>query len=162
MLLLAFIGMSCQQQVKTAYVDNLQLYNEFELKKELESDYQQLHAANEASLDSIKRELQALAQYLDGQEQKDPEKVIRFNSVRQEFIDSREAIELTEQQITENYTDQVWLHLNEYVKAFAEEKGYDYVLGGSGQGNVMYAKDGLNVTAELIAYVNRKYQGDES
>lgn len=156
------MSMSCQQQVKTAYVDNLQLYNEFELKKELEAQYQQLHTSNEASLDSIRRELQALAQYLDGQEQKDPEKVIRFNSVRQEFIDSRESIELTEQQISENYTDQVWLHLNEYVKDFAEEKGYDYVLGGSGQGNVMYAKDRLNVTAELIAYVNKKYRDDES
>ncbi len=160
-LALACLSISCQRATKTGYVDNVKLYNEFELKKELETTFQEMRMENQNSLDSLKRELRVLAEYLDTQKEQDPEKVIRFNNVRQEFLETQESLEMREQELSEEYTNQVWLHINDYVQAYAKEEGYDYVLGGTGQGNVMYAEEDLDITEDLIAFINKKYR-DES
>ena len=39
------------------------------------------------------------------------------------------------------------------------ENGYDVIFGASGEGNIMYATDELNITSEVLAYCNKKYSG---
>jgi len=154
----ALLMWSCEQPVKTGYVDNVRLYQEFELKQELERDYAELHESNRQLLDSLQLELRALADILDNQQEQNPQQVLQFNRIRQQFIQTQEQSQQREEALSAKYTDQVWLHLNEYVRSYAEEHGYDYLLGGSGQGEVMYAKESLDITDDLITYANQHYR----
>ena len=51
------------------------------------------------------------------------------------------------------------LQLNQYVKEFGEKNSYDIIHGANGNGSLMYAKDILNLTEEVKAFINNKYKG---
>ena len=48
---------------------------------------------------------------------------------------------------------------NQYIKDYGIQNNYILIFGVSGQGNIMYANDGLDATEEVIEYVNKRYQG---
>jgi len=50
--------------------------------------------------------------------------------------------------------------LNQYIKEYGESKQYKVVLGTQGNGNVMYAQKGIDITAEVLIYSNEKYEGN--
>ena len=55
--------------------------------------------------------------------------------------------------------DAISTQLNSYVKEFAEEYGYDYIMGATGGGNLWYIKPAKNITEDVLIYVNLKYEG---
>ena len=61
------------------------------------------------------------------------------------------------QENSTRYTQEVNERLNQYIEQYAEENGYDFILGSNGQGNVMYAKKENNVTDDLIKYINNEF-----
>jgi len=64
-------------------------------------------------------------------------------------------------EVSQEYDQQIWERLNGFVKTYAEEKGYDIIIGASGDGNLMYANEKLDITDQLIEYCNQKYNGLE-
>ncbi len=75
----------------------------------------------------------------------------------QEGIDN---IKLMEQQLSEQYTADIWRQINQWVNEFGEQEGYDFVLGAAGNGSLMYANEANDITNKTILFVNKKYQGD--
>jgi len=51
----------------------------------------------------------------------------------------------------------IWKRLNPYIAEYGKEKGYAYIYGANGTGNVLYADEGEDITDELIEYVNKRY-----
>lgn len=49
---------------------------------------------------------------------------------------------------------------NAFVQKFAEEKGYDVVLGVTLSGNVLYAGKSQDITEEIIEGLNKNYSGN--
>lgn len=45
----------------------------------------------------------------------------------------------------------------EYLKSVENEKSYQFVLGTSFGGNILYANDGLNITKEVVSGLNKQY-----
>jgi len=46
--------------------------------------------------------------------------------------------------------------INALVKEYAEENGYNIILGATSNGSVMYSKEVYNITDEVIAFINDK------
>jgi len=40
----------------------------------------------------------------------------------------------------------------------ASKNWYTYIFGATGDGGLMYAKEGLDITAEITKFVNTKYK----
>jgi outer membrane protein len=129
---------------RTSFIVNQRVFNEFLGKKEMERKLNALRAKNNRSVDSlsflIHRSNDATA-----------------ISAYQEGIDN---IKLTEQQLSEQYTAEIWKQINQWVSEFGKQQGYDFVLGAAGNGSLMYANEANDVTNEMILFVNKKYQGD--
>lgn len=51
--------------------------------------------------------------------------------------------------------------LNEYFIEYGSKHQYDYIIGASGQGVLLYADTSLNITNEFIEYANARYEGFE-
>jgi len=49
--------------------------------------------------------------------------------------------------------------VNEYIKSYAVEKGFDVILTNTQQQSVGYAKEMVDVTGQVLAYANKKYEG---
>ena len=50
--------------------------------------------------------------------------------------------------------------INEYMKSYAAEKGYDMILCNNNQyQNVGFAKEQIDITKQMLEYANKKYDG---
>ncbi len=145
---------------KTAYVSTAELYNEFNLKKELEGRYLREQGQRNKELDSIK--LQVQNRYTELLNQKSPDKaqIQKFEALESWYYQKEEEIKEEDGRQAQDYTEQVWKQLNQYIKEYGDKESYTYLYGARGEGNLLYAKDSKNVTKELIEFVNARYEGD--
>lgn len=49
--------------------------------------------------------------------------------------------------------------INGYVTGYAEANGYDIIFGATSDGTLMYAKSDLDLTDEVLKYMNSQYMG---
>ncbi len=134
------------KEERKAYVLNQKLFEGFTGKKELEKKLNDLKSSNKKNVDSLTTLIQAKAN--------EPALVQYYQQMIQSY-------ELNEQQLSTKYTADIWKRINDYVAEFGKEKGYDFIFGATGDGNLMYAKDTHDVTEELVRYVNAKYESGD-
>ena len=58
----------------------------------------------------------------------------------------------------EQLLDSVLTQVNDAVKIYAEEHGYDVILGATSNGSILYGTDVLDITDELIDALNENYE----
>lgn len=127
---------------KTAFILNQQVFNAFEGKKELEKKLNDVKARHQHVLDSVGA--------LIGNS-KDDAKILLYQQYVQHF-------QIEQEQTTEQYTADIWKRINQHVAEYGKEHGYDFILGASGDGSLMYAEEGNNITEEVISYLNERYK----
>lgn len=153
-LALTFLWM---QTPKTAYIDLGQLYESFNGKKELSNRLMQFENQQKAELDSLAMHIHALQQYLNKNEGKAVlanlnEQQSKYNQMQQDYF---EQYQEQDQQLAR----EVWKHINQYVKEFGEQNGYDYIYGTAGDGSLMYGNAKRNITSQVLQFINEKYEG---
>lgn len=150
------------QKPRTAYVNTQKLYNGFQLKKELDQKLTSLQQSRINTLDSLKNSLTLLtnSMKLNGAEENpsDPN-WSTYTALRDNYIKQQTYFEQDNEQKREQYMNQIWAQLNQFVSEYGKEKNLEYLFGGDGSGAVMYARDAQDVTDEVIIYANSKYQG---
>lgn len=138
---------------KIVFVDNIQLFEKFKMKSELEKKYKSIEEARKYILDSLYNEYKILSQL------NKTENEGNLELLKREILVKKDNYEKENSETMSQYNMQIWNQLNEYTKQFGEEHGYEYIIGANGQGGLMYAKDRNNVTDALIEFVNSKYSG---
>jgi len=157
LIVLSFVGLCYYvhvSTVETGYIDTLRVYNEFAYKQELQAKYDLLEKRLVAPIDSIKLEAEyALKDSLN------PNLEELINKFRKDIyvLESQKQTELG--RMDKEYFSTVWTHLDEYIKVYGEESKYKIIFGVKGEGNIVYAKQGMDLTDDVIEFVNRKYEG---
>lgn len=139
--LFCFAIISLQVPKKQGFIENFKLFNNFKGKKELEAKLLNIKSANKLRLDSLKTLINSKETEL---------------YYRQQVL----VIEQQEESINAEYNAQVWNQLNSYIKDYGKENGYDFIYGATGNGSMMYAREDMDITEELIKYANETYEGN--
>ena len=50
--------------------------------------------------------------------------------------------------------------MKDFVAEYGEENGYTYIFGSNESANIMYAKEGLDITDEILKELNESYGGE--
>lgn len=142
---------------QSAYVENETLFNQFKLTQEYRTKLEGIKQERQAVLDSLETKIRQEQIGLNEQSSADriqvyQKLVLEYESLKERFNDQNSTLET-------QYEEAIWKQLNSYIRDFGEDKGYNMILGASGNGNVMYADNALNVTEELIVHVNNRYDG---
>jgi outer membrane protein len=145
---------------KIAYVELESVYNDFELKKELEVKITTVQNLRKNILDSLKLQLSALSNRYSVK--KDEQTAREFEARKQEYYQKEKEFTENNTRTSKSYTDQIWKQLNQYAKDYGKEQGYTYILGYDGQGALLYGQDAVNVTDAMKKYVNIRYKGGVS
>lgn len=158
------MGFIYAKQPRLAYVNLDKVYNDFEMKKELEKKLTTVQDMRKRQLDSLELGLNILSRTLQnfemsGNKKGLEERMPEFEMLRQEYLQKQQAFEQDNQAMTQQYSEQIWKQINQYVKDFGKNKNYTYILGGDGTGSIMYAQEGNEITADVLAYVNESYKG---
>lgn len=144
---------------KLAYIKSNEVYNEFELKKELAAKYATVQNKRKSILDSLVLSLKLLSAELKQQE--DQKKVLKFQMQQQEYLTKKKEFDEDNRRLMEQYSEQIWKQINQYVMDFGKTGGYRFIYGASGNGSLMYAEEQSDITKEVIEYVNAKYKGEK-
>lgn len=156
-LLVSFILFQ-KKEKPTGYIELGKVYDEFELSKNLNAQFQTTATERKNYLDSL--EFQVKNMYNQVSRNSEDKKLVEtFELAQRQYLYQKEQIESAVSKLEEQYNEQIWTQLNEYIKQYGKEKGYAYIFGAEGSGTLMYANEGKNVTQEMINYINDKYQG---
>lgn len=144
-LLAGYVFLNKSQQ-KNGYILNQKLFEGFTGKIELEKKLSLVRSDNKRKMDSLTSLIQS---------KPNDAALVQF------YSETMSNYEITEKQMSDKYTADIWKRLNQYISEFGKEEGYDYIFGASGDGNLMYAKDSHDVTEDAVKYVNARYaRGD--
>ncbi len=161
-LILAFGIYQYSSRPNIACVQLGKVYDEFEMKKQLEGKYKNISNARKVQLDSLELHLKALSNIIVSMNEKDPlrqEKINEFEYKKQDYLQKKKTFGEDNQQTSKMYEEEVWKQLNQYITDYGKEKGYTCVLGANGTGAVMYIQQSSDVTDAVITYVNNKFKG---
>lgn len=143
---------------KMVYVKIGELYEEFQMKKELENSYTMVQTERKRQLDSLELELKMLDKKIsDVGERKDL--VELFEGKRENYLLKKKQFEEDDAQMQQQYSEKIRKQLNQYVMDYGKETNCDYVFGAEGSGALMFSKENNDVTKEVIAFINDKYKG---
>ena len=141
-------------------VDLPGLYAEFDYQKELAVEYKKVEEKITSEKDSLNRAIQVVELSLSqAPDYTDADKGIIFDRAYSSYLAQQEYLDYVQDSIASDYSAKVWKQLNSYMQQYGEENSYDVIIGMQGDGNVMYAKEGVNITEDVIVYSNNKYNG---
>ncbi len=133
------------------YIDNIKLFNGFNMSKDLGKINNEKITKQKKKLDSL------YAIYSIFREQKNTEKAQQLEvQLRTEDQELRKINEYFSKEVSQ----QVWNRLNQYIKEYGETHTLKIILGTQGNGNVMYAQQGIDITTSVLEYANTKYEGN--
>jgi len=146
-----------------AYVETGVLLQQYEgMKKariEFEKKSKELTAGADSLIAKFEEDLKAYEKGRKKMTTKERELKEELLQVRQQQIGNyqkslQKKLQQEEQTLTQTHVNRI----NDYLKEFGKDQGYTYILGANGSGNVVYAKDGLNITQEVLDGLNASYK----
>ncbi|MDO5981442.1 OmpH family outer membrane protein [Flavivirga spongiicola] len=138
-------------QKDMVYVDNIKLFNGFNMTKDVK-------VIEEAKINTQAKELDSLYSKLKSLSSE--EKVDTFTkNLQQQIAYKSKALQEAQDNYTYNLNQNVWHRLNTYIKLYGQAHDYEIILGTNGNGNVMFAKETIDITNQIIEYANKKYEG---
>ena len=161
-LLIILLMVSCQQD-KIGFVDNGELLESYQEKKDIEARYQERTQAYAKKRDSISQAFQLEAQALQtksqGMSQKKAQEEYANLQQRGQFIGQQ--LQQEEQQLQargQSEIDSLLSKIRKEIEDYGKAKGYDYILGKGDGGSVLYGEEANDLTQEILKILNEKYQ----
>ncbi|MGB7785921.1 MAG: OmpH family outer membrane protein [Salinimicrobium sp.] len=149
---------SCDKE-KTAYVDTNKLMEEYSEMKTVEADFTSRSENLKKELDSLGmsfreevQEFQANAATMSKAEKE---------AAQQELMQKQQMLQQQQQvksgqlrQESQVMMDSMINKVKDFVKGYGEENGYTYIFGSNESANILYAKEGKDITQEVLAELN--------
>ena len=54
----------------------------------------------------------------------------------------------------------VYGELNSFIRDYGKEHGYDMIWGATSSGNIVYAREAVNLTEDVLKYIENKREKD--
>lgn len=151
-------------QQKIVYVNSGKLLNEYQGMIDARAAYQQKAGVWKANVDTLAQEVQqAIFKY----EKESPKMTGKERQLSQELIRTKQgqlaqyqqALNAQAQQEDQKMTSEVVTQVNAYLKKYGEAHGYKIILAATEYGNLAYAEEKLDITADVIVGLNQEYAG---
>jgi len=137
---------------KVRYVDNVKLFNAFNMSKDMARIYNKKILVRQKQTDSLYAIFQ---QGITAKQSKEQLKKSQYD-----FVQSKKKLEELQLYFTNDVSNQVWDRLHTYVKIFSQKEQINLLLGKQGSGSIMYGDSISDVTESAIQFCNDKYENN--
>ncbi len=160
-IVVGWIAYSYATKSKIAFVDSNRLVENYEGMKAARAAFQQRSLQWQANIDTLTTEFKRAVDEFEGNKEKLSAKEADLSkqlieSKRKQLVDYQQAIQQQAEQEDYQMTQKVLTEVNGLINDYAEQQGYDIVLGASGNGNIVYAKEYMDITEDVIDMLNTK------
>jgi outer membrane protein len=148
--------------IKVAYIRSSDMVYSYEGMKDAQKAYQDKINIWQGNVDTLRVELEhSINQYNNEltklSEKEKAEKQNLLSRQQQSYTQYAESIKEKSKKEEEDMTQGVLNQINSFVEQYAKEKGYDMVFGTTTSGNIMYARDYMDITQEVLKALNENY-----
>lgn len=152
--------MSCKStNTKIGVIDLPVVYNSFDYQVELDNQFKKISEIYSLRKDSIQKVVSQEQFNINNSEISQDDKDIMIERIYIDYMEKSKQIDFQADSIANSFTNRIWKQLNSYIRDYGEDNDYDLLIGMQGDGNVMYTKEQVNVTDDVIEYINIKYNG---
>lgn len=151
------------KQDRIVYVDSLKLLAQYKGTIAARAEYEKKAGVWKANIDTLTNELSnTILQFgkdknkLSAREKKLTEELIA--SKQQQLENYKATISQSATKEDQEVTTKVFKEITEFLKKYGETHGYDYIMGATNMGNIVYARKTINITDEVIKELNGAYQ----
>jgi outer membrane protein len=148
-----------KEKDKIAFVELNRVYLDFTMKKEMEAKLQLIQEKRKVIVDSLELELRMLAGKIESKNVQSESELNLFSHKKQEFLEMRNRFDEDNLETAKRFDEQVFAQINQYVKDYGEKNDYLMILGAEGSGSLMYAKEAINITDDVVKNINQRYKG---
>lgn len=157
---------SCGQD-KTAYVDNTVLIQDYYKMKSTEARFekksQKLSEELESVADEFQKEVQEFQEGMNRMSTKDRERRQSELMQKQQRLQQRQQQKSQMlRQESDQAIDSLITEVKDLVAEYGEKRGYAYIFGSNESANIMYAKEGLDITEEVLKEINSSEENKET
>lgn len=154
---------SCQQEAKIGFVNNSELINNYQMKIDLESKYEDLNSKFTKKMDSLSQNFQAEVMDFQSKEksmsQTQLQEVYQQLGQKQQVLQQQFQVEQQElERAFQTEIDTVISKVKTFVKEYGEKNNYAYILGGNEAGSVMYGESSKDLTETITEALNKSYK----
>ncbi len=151
------------KEFKTAYIDTSKLMEESTEAKDIEAKYKDRAKVMGNQLEAEVARFKSEAASFRQNAQKNGEawaqqKGTELQKREQELNYAQQAMMQQLQQESGVEMDSLVKGYRKVIKDYGKDKGYDYVFGTGDVASVLYAKDGYDISKEIIKLINDKYK----
>jgi len=151
-----------QAEKSLVYVDAQKLVVGYKGMQAARQEFEAKAAVWKANLDTLRGEVEArIKEYeakkarLSASEQQLTEELIQ--SKQDQFLNYQQAIQEKVQKEDQELTRKVLDKVNDYLKRYGKEKGYKIILAATQYGNIVYARDGIDITEDVMKGLNEEF-----
>lgn len=130
------------------YIDNIKLFDGFNMTKEMKKVGEKEFNVRKIILDSLYSKLQSAS--VSESEKK---------MLMPKFIQGKGELEQFNQIFAGEESLKIWSRIHDYVNQYSEENNYELIIGSSNKESVLFASKKNDKTTELLYYINKKYEG---
>ncbi len=155
-----FIGKSEEDSGKVVYADLTEVFNQFEMKKELQQKLESEIGQKKQLLDSVMFKL-SLAKSKAEDPAATEEVKWEYQQMQNYFFQEKRAFDDYSMAQTQNYDAQILKQMTQYIEDYGKEQNYKLILGKNESGNVLFGNEPSDITNDLVEAINKNYQGKE-
>lgn len=136
------------EQRSIVYVDSVKLFEGFKMTKEMRRVGEKEFNERKILLDNLYASLQGSSL-----------SVLQKKELMQQFIQGKEELEQFNQTFASEQTQKIWSRIRSYTSEFSKDKNYQLIVGSDNKQMVLFADEKIDVTNDLLTYLNKKYEG---
>ncbi len=167
LLVLVVVFSSCTKETKIAYVDVEELMKEYKGTKEAEATMKVTSEKLQKELDSLisgwqnkARIYQENSKGLSAKVRAEKEQLLMQQ--QQQINQRQQTVQQQVQTEGQKSLETLSKEINDFVKNYAKEKGYNFVLGTTASnGTVMYGEEKADITDDVLVQLNKSFKTKE-
>lgn len=163
LLAIVLLAASCQEQQKTAFVNNGDLVDNFTMKKDIESVYKERNEAFQRRVDSIDQafQVEVKAFQLAAEKMSNKRAQEKYNELGQRNQALSQQFQQDKQVLQAGYNremDSVIKTVSEFVENYGKEKGYTFIFTKNSLSGIMYGEASKDITVEVTEALNADFK----
>jgi outer membrane protein len=152
------------QAPSIVYIRSQELIEKYRGTIEARAEFEKRKTQMMANVDSLRQDFQRAGSRYMGQAAgmspaKRAEEERRLGQQQQQVMQYENAIDEKINEEDQKMMQQVLNQVNSFVEMYALREGYDYILGTTLSGNLLFGNKSLDVTDAVVKELNEQYKG---
>lgn len=161
---LAVTSWQAMHSTKVAYVRSTDLVYGYFGMKEAMSQFEADQRLRQGELDTLSADLRnAITLARQFAAQKDEGEFDRMNAEvakkRNDLMEHSQTVEKRSTEEEQKILNGVLSQVNSFVESYAQDKGYDIILGTTADGSLLYGERAMDITNDVLLALNHHHEG---